>query len=144
MKHIAVFIFLLIFLAACSNPNIPSAGPSSQDAAPSQEIAIPDREEWPLNSYTEGIPVPAGTVSWTALDTKQGNCTVSITDVLEQDYHEYLQALQQAGFSEVESISEEIEGEGYVSNGALLSDGKKWVSISYIPEHLTVYISEEH
>ena len=49
--------------------------------------------------------------------------------------------LNQEGFSVIENVSEEIEGENYVSIGTLLSNDEKWLSISYIPNSLTIYIS---
>lgn len=41
----------------------------------------------------------------------------------------------------IENVSEEIEGEDYVSIGTLLSGNEKWLTISYIPDNLTIYIS---
>ncbi|HCJ96492.1 MAG TPA: hypothetical protein DHV76_05525, partial [Ruminococcaceae bacterium] len=59
----------------------------------------------------------------------------------ENDYNEYMELLNQEGFSVIENVSEEIEGENYVSIGTLLSNDEKWLSISYIPNSLTIYIS---
>ncbi len=55
--------------------------------------------------------------------------------------NEYMELLNQEGFSVIENVSEEIEGENYVSIGTLLSNDEKWLSISYIPNSLTIYIS---
>ena len=41
----------------------------------------------------------------------------------------------------IEEVSEEIEGQDYVSIGTLLSNGEKGLSISYIPDNFTIYIS---
>ena len=60
---------------------------------------------------------------------------------LQNDYNEYMELLNQEGFSVIENVSEEIEGENYVSIGTLLSNDEKWLSISYIPNSLTIYIS---
>ena len=54
---------------------------------------------------------------------------------------EYMELLNQEGFSVIENVSEEIEGENYVSIGTLLSNNEKWLSISYIPNSLTICIS---
>ena len=43
----------------------------------------------------------------------------------------------------VENVSEKIKGENYVSVGTLLSNGEKGLSISYIPDNLTIYVSFE-
>ena len=49
--------------------------------------------------------------------------------------------MNQEGFSVIENVSEEIEEGNYVSIGTLLSNEDKWLSISYIPDSLTIYIS---
>ena len=96
-----------------------------------------------MNEYTEGLPVPSGTVAWAMLDTEHGNCGISIVDIAESDYHDYMKLLEQEGFSVIEDVSEEIKGQDYVSIGTLLSNGEKGLSISYIPDNFTVYISFE-
>ena len=100
-----------------------------------------DEGVWPENKYTEGLPVPPGTVSWATLDTEHGNCTVNLVNISETDYNEYMELLKQEGFSVVEEVSEESKGQDYVSIGTLLSNGEKGLSISYIPESFTIYIS---
>ena len=72
-----------------------------------------------------------------------GNCNYygGISIASENDYNEYMELLNQDGFSVIENVSEEIEGENYVSIGTLLSNDEKWLSISYIPNSLTIYIS---
>lgn len=90
---------------------------------------------------TEGLPVPSGTVGWAMLDTEHENCSISIVDISETDYNDYLELLKQEGFSIIEEVSEEIEGQDYVSIGTLLSNGEKGLSISYIPDNFTIYIS---
>ena len=94
-----------------------------------------------MYEYTEGLPVPSGTVGWAMLDTEHENCSISIVDISETDYNDYLELLKQEGFSIIEEVSEEIEGQDYVSIGTLLSNGEKGLSISYIPDNFTIYIS---
>lgn len=89
----------------------------------------------------EGLPVPSSTVGWAMLDTEHENCSISIVDISETDYNDYLELLKQEGFSIIEEVSEEIEGQDYVSIGTLLSNGEKGLSISYIPDNFTIYIS---
>ena len=62
-------------------------------------------------------------------------------DISETDYNDYLELLKQEGFSIIEEVSEEIEGQDYVSIGTLLSNGEKGLSISYIPDNFTISIS---
>ena len=139
-KYISVLaIMLTIPLAACSNQDISSA-PADNG---SNRVAILEEGVWPANEYTEGIPVPPGTVAWATLDAGHGNCSVNLADISETDYNEYIEVLKQGGFSVVEDVSEEIEGQDYVSIGTLLSNEEKWIAISYIPDSFTIYISFE-
>ena len=100
-----------------------------------------DKGIWPVNEYTEGLPIPPGTVAWATLDTEHENCSVNLTGISDDDYSEYMEVLNQEGFSVIENVSEEIEEGNYVSIGTLLSNEDKWLSISYIPDSLTIYIS---
>lgn len=129
-----IAILLMLSLAACSNQDTPSAADN-----PSNTML--DAGVWPVNEYTEGLPVPSGTVGWAMLDTEHENCSISIVDISETDYNDYLELLKQEGFSIIEEVSEEIEGQDYVSIGTLLSNGEKGLSISYIPDNFTIYIS---
>ena len=67
--------------------------------------------------------------------------SVNLTGISDDDYSEYMEVLNQEGFSVIENVSEEIEEGNYVSIGTLLSNEDKWLSISYIPDSLTIYIS---
>ncbi len=141
-KYISVFaIMLIISLAACSNQNILSTSTGNESNTQSNSVITLDEGVWPANEYTEGLPVPPGTVAWATLDTEHGNCSVNLTDISETDYNEYIEVLKQGGFSIVEDVSEEIEGQDYVSIGTLLSNEEKWIAISYIPDSFTIYIS---
>lgn len=141
-KYISVLaIMLTISLAACSNQDISSAPANNGSNTPSNSVTILEEGVWPANEYTEGLPVPPGTVAWATLDAEHQNCSVNLTDISETNYNEYIEVLKQGGFSIVEDVSEEIEGQDYVSIGTLLSNEEKWISISYIPDSFTIYIS---
>lgn len=141
-KYISVLaIMLTISLAACSNQDISSAPANNGSNTPSNSVTILEEGVWPANEYTEGLPVPPGTVAWATLDAEHENCSVNLTDISETDYNEYIEVLKQGGFSIVEDVSEEIEGQDYVSIGTLLSNEEKWIAISYIPDSFTIYIS---
>ena len=137
-----IAILLMLSLAACSNKDTP---PDTNDPSntQSESITMLDEGVWPANEYTEGLPVPSGTIAWAMLDTEHENCCISIVDIAESDYHDYMKLLEQEGFSVIEDVSEEIKGQDYVSIGTLLSNGEKGLSISYIPDNLTIYISFE-
>ena len=141
-KYISVLaIMLTISLAACSNQDISSAPADNGSNTPSNSVTILEEGVWPANEYTEGLPVPPGTVAWATLDTEHENCSVNLTGISDDDYSEYMEVLNQEGFSVIENVSEEIEEGNYVSIGTLLSNEDKWLSISYIPDSLTIYIS---
>ena len=137
----ALAILLIISFAACSNQNTSSAPTDHGNRTSSDNVTLLDAGVWPVNEYTEGLPVPPGTVEWAMLDTQHENCSVGLVGVGESDYNAYMTLLLQGGFSIVESVSEEIEGEDYVSIAMILSDGERWLSISRIPDRLSVYIS---
>lgn len=140
-KFVSIIIILLMLsLAACSNQDTPSAQDNSSNTQP-ESITMLDEGVWPVNEYTEGLPIPPGTVEWAALDTEHKCCYISIVDIGETDYDDYMELLKQEGFSVIEDVSEEIEGQDYVSVGTLLSNGEKGLSISYIPGNFGIYIS---
>lgn len=137
-----IAILLMLSLAACSNQDTPPTTDNSNNTQ-SESITMLDEGVWPVNEYTEGLPVPSGTVAWAMLDTEHENCSISIVDIAESEYNDYMKLLEQEGFSVIENVSEEINEQNYVSVGTLLSNGEKGLSISYIPDNLTIYISFE-
>ena len=50
---------------------------------------------WPKNTYADGLPVPAGTVRWAILDTEHENCSISLVDMIEENYNDFIRALLQ-------------------------------------------------
>lgn len=140
-KFISIIaILLMLSLAACSNKE-PSSDTDNSSDTQSSSITMLEEGIWPVNEYTEGLPVPSGTVAWAMFDTEHENCGISIIDIAESNYNDYMKLLEQEGFSVIENVSEEINGQNYVSVGTLLSNGEKGLSISYIPDNLTIYIS---
>ena len=138
-KYISVLaIIFIISLAACSNQTISSTPTGNESNIQSNSITTLDKGIWPVNEYTEGLPIPPGTVAWATLDTEHENCNVNLTGISDDDYSEYMEVLNQEGFSVIENVSEEIEEGNYVSIGTLLSNEDKWLSISYIPDSLTI------
>ena len=139
-----IAILLILSLTACSAPKTPPKDTGDASNSQSEGIIRLDEGEWPVNEYTEGLPVPTGAVAWAMLDTEHGNFSISIAGIDENDYDNYMELLIQEGFSVVENVSEKIKGENYVSVGTLLSNGEKGLSISYIPDNLTIYVSFEN
>jgi len=141
MKKIILALLTVIILSACSSQDTPPAITDANESAQPPKITMLEEGVWPTNTYTDGLPIPAGTVSWAVLDTEHENCSINLVDINETDYNDYMELLKQEGFSVIENISEEIKGQDYISVGTLLSNGEKGLSISYIPNSFTIYIS---
>lgn len=139
MKNLILVIMLVSMLAltACSTEN------ATQDInnSSTESLAMLDAGVWPENDYTEGLAIPPGTVSWAVLDTTKGYCSINLIDLTDNEYNAYMDLLKEDGFSIIEEISEEIEGQNYVSVGTVLSNKDRGLSISYIPGNLSIYIS---
>ena len=111
------------------------------DLPPYAPMGIFYTDVWPVNTFTDGLPVPPGTVSWAAFDEEHQSLAVNLTDMTETDYADYMKLLQQEGFIVVEETSENIKRQDYISIGTILSSGKKNLSIAYIPGNFAIYIS---
>lgn len=142
MKKICL-VLALVFLLALSACAGRSAAPAAAGDPRAEGVTVSDTDEWPVNDYTDGLPVPPGTVAWTMLDAEHGTCSISVAELSEEEFRDYQERLTQAGFSVMENVSETVKGQSYVSIGTLLSNGEKSLSISYVPETLTIYISFE-
>ena len=77
---VAAALFLLS-LAACSD----SAAPVPSDGDAQTGIVMLDAGVWPENDYTAGLPVPPGRVAWAMLDPGHESCSISLTDLTEND-----------------------------------------------------------
>lgn len=141
MKKIILMALLLLTLQACSSPNKSPAGSDREDLPPNAAATV-TVDTLPVNTYTDGLPVPPpGTVNWTVLDEEHKNCAINLTKLQETDYDDYMEHLRQEGFSVVESVSEEIKRQDYISVCSLLSNDEKSLSISYIQNVFTICIS---
>ena len=78
-------ILLVLSLAACSNQDTASNNAGTTSNTQSENITMLDEGVWPVNEYTEGLPVPSGTVSWAMLDMEHENCSISIVDINETE-----------------------------------------------------------
>lgn len=137
---IAVAI-LTLALCACANGNNENAdGGNSED---DNRIEFLDSENWPSNKYTKGLPVPDGKVVQAMIDNESDNCSIVLSEVDEEAYNGYIDTLKQEGFSVVDEVTEEIEGQDYSALGIVLSNDKKGLSISYTPGNMVIYISFE-
>lgn len=137
---VAVLISIFI-LGACSTHEGGANSSNSKDNSTIPEyITMIEDGVWPENEYTEGLPVPPGTIDWVMLDSKQKICGISIIGMNEESYQEYMRELKELGFAEIHSVSEEIKGEDYISIGTTFSNGTKALSIAYAGENMSIYI----
>lgn len=132
-----VALMLALLLVGCSNQNTST----ETDDSTAGSITMLDEGVWPDNEYTDGLPVPNGTVVWAALEETSGYCAVTIEDISEEEYTKYMELLKAEGFSEIDEVSEEVDGQDYVSIGTIMQNAEKGLSISYIPVTLTIRIS---
>lgn len=140
LSSIAVLLSIFMLAACSSHLDDQKSNDNSDNATLPEYITMTQDGIWPDNDYTEGLPIPLGTIEWVMVDSEQKICSISITDLNEESYKEYIQALSELGFSEVKSVSEEIKTENYVSVGTILSNGTKSLSIAYADENLSIYI----
>ena len=78
-KYISILaVLLMLSLTACSNLGTTPTGTGNTSNTQSESITMLDEGVWPVNEYTEGLPVPSGTVGWAMLDTEHENCSISI------------------------------------------------------------------
>lgn len=140
MRKLISIIALLhtLLLVGCANQNTPK---ETDDHSTIGSITMLDDGVWPENQYTDGLPVPRGNVVWVALDEKKGYCAITVEDITEEEYNKYMDLLKADGYAVIEEVSEEIDGQDYVSIGTIMEKQEKGLSISYIPDTLGIYIS---
>ena len=63
-KYISILaVLLMLSLTACSNQGTTPTGTGNTSNTQSESITMLDEGVWPVNEYTEGLPVPSGTVA---------------------------------------------------------------------------------
>ena len=140
MKKAVIFLStaILILCTACSPDNESSVTGTEDTSSP--QIAYTD--EWPDNQNTEGVPVPSeGSIVQVISPSDGRYCSVTFEEVSENAFNDYLICLENAGFSLLENISEDISGEGDLSIGTTYSNGKIGVSVAYYDGILSLYMS---
>ena len=63
-RLLTIVILLVLFLTACAGR---TAGADDAERLPAESVTMLDEGVWPVNAYTEGLPVPPGTVTWAYL-----------------------------------------------------------------------------
>lgn len=104
---------------------------------PQQETLPAAIEAWPDNAFTAGLPEPQGTPDYVIDDSAQGRFSVFYQDVDRSAWQDWLQQLEQVGFSRRAEASE-AESENY-----LLTGPDRALSVSRSGETLAVTITME-
>ncbi len=148
MKRMVAIIsgcVLLLSLTACSTQeNLSETDRESISSDSQSNITMVEDSVWPDNEYTEGLPVPNGTVVWVMVDSENEYCCINVDNIGQGEFDEYIQALTDLGFNEIESTSEVIDRENYVSIGTIYSNGKKSLSIAYADANFVINIFKEN
>ena len=64
-------------------------------------------DKWPKNEYTEKVPKPEhGKPSEMIIDENMGYCSVILTDITREESEEYVEALKEEGFEELEGLND--------------------------------------
>lgn len=145
-KACGVFLaaMLIALMAACSNGSISG----NEDTADSSGNALPenfvmlDTGEWPDNEYTANIPQSeSGVVLRGWIDPAKEYCYIELSDMTQAKSEQYVNNLKEAGFSEVEKVSEEINDD-YIFTGTLFTKDNTTVSIAYTNDMFVMSISK--
>ena len=121
MKRLLALAALGLALTGCGRPD----GPVTSEI-----------DKWPKNDYTETLPKPAhGSPSEMILDEDMGYCSIIYEDVTSEECEEYVEALKEAGFTELEGVNDvaalgvPLEKDGVYVNVAA-SDDTLGISVS--------------
>lgn len=131
---------MLSLLAACLL--LCSSCGTEPDRTGSGIAAWVSAEEWPVNAYTEGVPVPPGEVTEMLLDESGGFCAVSLDGVSGGEAQAWRGELSEAGFRSLAGVEEDVKGtvpSGTVSIGEVCTDGSVFLSVSHTGERMVVY-----
>lgn len=78
------------------------------------------------------------------IDSQNKFCFISVGNISETEFDEYISSLKNKGYSEPEYVTEEIQREGYTSIGALYSNGTTSISVSFADSTMGMYIVREY
>lgn len=140
MKKLTLLIALLVMLSLTACTFSADKG-SDKETTHFENVVALEKGVWPENEYTNKLPVPKGTVTWAMIDTENEYCSVSVEELEEDDYKNYMELLYEKGFSVIESTNERIPWQEYGSSNALMFDGEKYISVSYTNCTLVLYIT---
>lgn len=80
LSSIAVLLSIFMLAACSSHLDDQKSNDNSDNATLPEYITMTRDGIWPDNDYTEGLPIPLGTIEWVMVDSEQKICSISITD----------------------------------------------------------------
>lgn len=140
-----LIVALIALMAACSNNSISDTGEVTNNSGNSlpESFVMLDAGEWPQNEYTSNIPQPeSGTLLRGWIDPDKEYCYIELSDMTQTKSKQYVKTLKEAGFTEVEKVSEEIYDD-YISVGTLLTKDNAIVNIAYTNDLFGISIKNE-
>ncbi len=146
-KACGVFLaaMLIALMAACGNTSSSDNEANANNSGNSlpESFVMLDAGEWPQNEYTANIPqTESGTVQRGWIDPAKEYCYIELSDMTQAQTEQYVNTLKEAGFSEVEKVSEEINDD-YISIGTLLIKDSATISIAYGDDSFGMCIKNE-
>ena len=127
-KTALVAAMLLVLASGCgavNAGNTPKAGDAAGESSSVAEIPWEELSHWPENDYTNQLPKPqAGDPDYALGSPESGYYAVFLSGLTLEEGKEYLDLLREAGFTEVQSQSNQTAG------GWLMEKDSLWVSVS--------------
>ena len=152
-RMLSLFSAVCFLLCASCGMGTQTLSSSTESADPAQTgsgaAAWVSAKEWPVNEYTQGVPVPPGEAQEMLLDENSGFCAVSLDGVSGEEAESWREELTEAGFRRLAGVEEEVKGtvaSGVVSIGEVYSVASVFLSVSHTGEGVVVYCApaEQH
>lgn len=144
-RFLALAAALLLLCPSCSAGTANSGQTESADPVQTGIGANwASTDEWPVNAYTAGVPVPPGEVRQVLLDEANGFCAVSLDGVSRAEVDAWREELASSGFRLLAGVEEDVKGtvpSGSVAIGEVYTDGSVSCSVSHSADLLALYCS---
>lgn len=140
-----VFVFIVL-MPACGNSSVPDNGniEGNLESSFNENLILLDSGEWPQNEYTVHVQQPdSGEFLRGCIDPDKEFCFLELSGMTQAEAERYVNTLKEAGFSELEEVSEEIYDD-YISVGTLLTYNNTAISIAYTNDLFCMYIKINH
>ena len=128
-----LLICLLLAGCAANTASAEALGALSWDAAAAEPAYL---TQWPDNAFTQKIPQPqSGTVDYVLDHSASGRYAIFCKDISAAESAQYVQALRDAGYAELQSA------ESSISTGTILERDDAYLSVSYANGTLGIVIT---